>query len=214
MRRSEAVVVAIIVLTALISLFFYPYLPGTIASHWDAQGQVNGYMSKFWGVFLVPIISIGIFLLFWLIPRIDPLKKNIEKFRQYFDWLIVVLMLFLLYIHMLSIMWNLGARFNFSLMMVPALGLLYFYMAIMLPKAKRNWFVGIRTPWTISSDIVWEKTHKLGGKLFLFAAIIAFIGMIVPNQAIWLSVGPVLLAAIITTIYSYVAYQKEKKTGK
>jgi uncharacterized membrane protein len=211
MRRSEKVIIAIIALSVLIGLFFYPYLPATVASHWDAQGQVNGYMSKFWGTFLVPFMSIALFLLFLLIPRIDPLRKNIEKFRNYFDWLIVIIMLFLFYVHMLTLLWNLGARFNMSQLMLPALGLLYFYIALMLPKAKRNWFVGIRTPWTLSSDVVWDKTHKLGGKLFLYAAILAFAGLVFPALSIWFILVPVLLAAIITIVYSYFVYKKEKK---
>jgi uncharacterized membrane protein len=211
MRSSEKVIIAIIVLSFLIGLFFYPYIPEVVASHWDAQGVVNGYMPKFWGVFLVPIISLGLVLLFLLIPKIDPLKANIEKFRKYFDWFIIIFLLFLLYVNMLTILWNLGARFNMVQLMIPAMGLLFFYMGLLLQKAKRNWFIGIRTPWTMSSDNVWDKTHKLGAKLFMLAGIIALLGILLPRIAIWLVLVPIILVSMYTIVYSYFVYKREKK---
>jgi len=211
MRSSEKVIIAIIVLSFLIGLFFYPYIPEVVASHWDAQGVVNGYMPKYWGVFLVPIISLGLVLLFLLIPKIDPLKANIEKFRKYFDWFIIIFLLFLLYVNMLTILWNLGARFNMVQLMIPAMGLLFFYMGLLLQKAKRNWFIGIRTPWTMSSDNVWDKTHKLGAKLFMLAGIIALLGILLPRIAIWLVLVPIILVSMYTIVYSYFVYKREKK---
>ncbi|HYA86765.1 MAG TPA: DUF1648 domain-containing protein, partial [Nitrospirota bacterium] len=80
MRRSELIAVGIVIISFVVGIYIYPQLPDTIASHWNAQGQVNGYISKFWGLFLFPIISVGLVLLFVAIPRIDPLKANIEKF--------------------------------------------------------------------------------------------------------------------------------------
>jgi uncharacterized membrane protein len=195
----------------IISAFFYSYLPERVASHWDSQGQVNGYMPRFWGAFLVPIISLGLALLFILIPKIDPLKSNIEKFRNYFDWFIVIFLLFMLYVHMLTILWNLGARFNMLQLMIPAMGLLFFYMGLLLQKAKRNWFIGIRTPWTLSSDNVWDKTHRLGAKLYMLAGIIALLGVLLPKIAIWLVIVPVITASIYTIAYSYFEYKKEKR---
>jgi uncharacterized membrane protein len=85
MRKSEIIIFGIILLSFAIGIYYYPQMPEKLASHWNAQGQVNGYMSKFWGLFLMPIISMGMLLLFILIPRIDPLKSNIQEFRKYYD---------------------------------------------------------------------------------------------------------------------------------
>jgi len=200
-----------ILLSFLIAIYFYPQMPEKIASHWNSQGQVNGYMSKFWGLFLMPFISIALFLLFIIIPKIDPLKKNIEKFRKYFDLLIIFIFIFLFYIYTLTILWNLGITFNMTLAMVPALGILFYFVGIVTEKAKRNWFIGIRTPWTLSSDIVWNKTHKIGGKLFKIAALIAFSGLFFPKYAILLVIVPVILVALYTIVYSYFEYKKQKK---
>ena len=112
--------------------FSYPQLPEKMASHWNTKGEVDGYTSRFWGLFLMPIISLGCFLLFLFIPKIDPLKKNVEKFRKYFDIFILIFILFSLYIYLLTIFWNFGFRFNMSQLMAPAMGFLFFYCGILI----------------------------------------------------------------------------------
>ena len=166
MKKSRIAVIIIIILSFLVAVSFYPKAPDKIASHWNAQGEADSYMSKFWGLFFMPFVILGLFLLFIAIPKIDPLRANYEKFRKYYDGLVLTVILFMFYIYMLSVVWNTGRQFNMTLCMVPAIGLLFYYLGIIVENAKRNWFVGIRTPWTLSSDIVWEKTHKIGGKLF------------------------------------------------
>jgi len=211
MRKSEIIILGIILFSFAMGLYFYPQMPERVASHWNAQGQVDGYMSKFWGLFLIPFISVGILLFFILIPKIDPLKKNIEKFRKYFDGFIVLIIVFLFYIYLLTILWNIGIRFDMGQFLVPALGILFYYAGILVENAKRNWFIGIRTPWTLSSDRVWQKTHQLGGKLFKIAGIIALTGLFFPGYALYLVLIPVLSVAVYTIVYSYFEYQKEVK---
>jgi len=106
------------------ALYFYPQFPEKVASHWNAGGEVDGYMPKFWGVFLFPLISVFLAILFILIPLIDPLKSNIEKFRHYYDRFIIIVMLFFLYIYILTILWNTGTRFDMSALLAPAIGIL------------------------------------------------------------------------------------------
>ena len=122
------VAVLVIVFSFILSIYLYPRLPEMIASHWDLNGNVNGYMNKFWGVFMLPIVLTGILILFSLIPKIDPLRKNIEKFRKYFDRFILMIVFFMSYVYILTIAWNLGYRFNMNLMMAPAIGALMFFI--------------------------------------------------------------------------------------
>jgi len=180
-----------------------------MASHWNAQGQVDGYLTRFWGLFLMPIISMGLLALFTLIPKIDPLKANIEKFRKYFDGFIILMMFFLFYVYILTLLWNIGLRFDMGQLMIPALGMLFYYAGILMENAKRNWFIGIRTPWTLSSERVWDKTHKIGSKLFKIAGIIALMGVFFPQYMIFMIMIPVISFSIYTLVYSYFEYQKE-----
>ena len=211
MPKSHILIIILILSSFGIGAYFFPQMPEKMASHWNAKGEVDGYISKFWGLFLMPIILLGLFLLFILIPKIDPLKENIAKFRKYFDGFIVLITLFLFYIYLLTIAWNLGKRFNMGQMMMPALGMLFYYCGILTENAKRNWFIGIKTPWTLSSERVWNKTHKIGGKLFKAAGLIAFLGIFSPNYAFYFILVPALLVAFYTIIYSYFEYQKETK---
>ena len=92
-----------------------------------------------------------------------------------------------------------------------SIGLLFFYIGVLCENSKRNWFVGIRTPWTLSSDKVWDKTHKLGGKLFKIAGIIALIGIFFQNYVVYFILIPTFSVSIYLIVYSYVEFRKEKK---
>ena len=112
MKKTITLVLAIIIISFAIGIYYYPQMPDKMASHWNAQGEVDDYMSKFWGLFLMPLVSVGMLLLFILIPKIDPLKKNIQKFRKYFDNFIVLIFLFLFYVYLLTIFANLNFKFR------------------------------------------------------------------------------------------------------
>ncbi len=213
MRKSEIIMLLIIILSFAIGIYSSPHMPEKVASHWNTQGQVNGYISKFWGVFLMPIISAGLFLLFIIIPKIDPLKTNIEGFRKYFDGFVILIMVFLFYLYLLTIFWNSGYTFNMTTFLSPALAILFYYTGILIENAKRNWLIGIRTPWTMSSDKVWDKTHKIGGKLFKIAGVVALLAIFFESFAIFIIVVPVILFSIFTVVYSYFEYKKENSHG-
>jgi uncharacterized membrane protein len=208
----KIIIAALIVLASfLISAYFYPVLPDEIASHWDASGNVNGYMPRFWGLFLVPMISSGILLLFLAIPKIDPLKQNIKKFRGDFDNFIIIIMLFMLFVHILTILWNIGIFIGVGQILSPAFGILLYYSGVLIEKSKRNWFIGIRTPWTLSSDKVWDKTAILGGKLFKIAGIISLFGLIFTDLFVFFVLVPIILFTFYLFVYSYLEYKKIRK---
>ncbi|MEN4006646.1 MAG: SdpI family protein [Methanobacteriaceae archaeon] len=211
MRKSEIFTLGIILLSFIVSIYFYPQMPEEIASHWDLEGQVVGYLPKFEGLFFMPFTLIGLALLFLAIPKIDPLKTNIEEFRKYYDGFIILFFIFMLSIHFHVILWNLGIKINPNMLLSIGFGLLFFYSGILCENAKRNWFIGIRTPWTLSSDRVWDKTHKIGGKLFKIAGVISFVGVLFPNYALFFIFIPIISVAAYTIIYSYAEYQKEMK---
>ena len=211
MRKTEIFILGIILLSFIIGAYYYPLMPDRVASHWNAEGEANGYMPKFWGLFIMPILSLSLYFLFAIIPKIDPRRANIEKFRQYYDGFIAVLTAFLFYIYLLTIVWNLGIRFEMIRMLVPAFSALFYYLGILTANAKQNWFIGIRTPWTLSSEKVWDVTHKAGGTLFKIAGIAALLGLVFEKYAIWFVIAPVILISIYLVIYSYMLWKKGEK---
>ena len=210
-KNIQILISCFILASFLLGAYLYPVMPERMASHWDASGSVNGTMSKLWGLFLMPIISTVLFLAFLVIPKIDPLKENIAKFRAYFDLFILLLFGFLFYLYLLTIFWNLEYRFNIIQLMAPAIGLLIFYAGVLTENAKQNWFIGVRTPWTLSNERVWNKTNRLAGKLLKAAGILAMLGTAFPEHAILFILVPAILAGIYPIVYSYQEDQRELK---
>lgn len=213
MQKMAIVSWIIVLIQFVIGIYFYPQMPERMATHWNINGIVDGYSSKVLGLFVLPLISIGLLLLFFGIPRIDPFKKNFEKFLKYYWGLVVSLLVFFLYLDSLVISWNLGL-FNFSMVqaLAPAIGILLYCLGVVTENAKRNWFVGIRTPWTLSDENVWDKTHKLGGKMFKICGLLAVFGIVSEWFALLLILAPILLVVIYLTAYSYFEYQRQQRS--
>ena len=196
----------LIFLSFLISFYISPYLPTQMASHWDINGQVNGYSYHLFGLYFLPTLTLALFFLFKLLPKIDPYKKNFNQFKTHYQNFVIIITAFLIYIHFLTLFWNLGYQFNFIQFFTPGIAILFFYTGILTQNARRNWFVGIRTPWTLSSDKVWKQTHSVGGQLFKAVALISLLGIIWPNLAIYFLLGPMLFTVCFVFVYSYWLY--------
>jgi uncharacterized membrane protein len=216
MKLIRMAIIAGLLITFALTITMYPSAPETVVSHWNAAGQADGYLPKLWGLSLIPLIMTGLVALLVLLPRIDPYKSNYEKFRDYYDGFILLFVFFLLAIQVQIILWSTGYRISPNLTLPFLMGTLFIYVGFLLYHAEQNWFVGIRTPWTLSSETVWKKTHELGGKLFKLAGIIAFAGVVAGEYAIWFVIVPVLAVALVTMLYSYFEYRKEitGQTGK
>ena len=213
MKASTWITLGLLIVFYVLAFTFYPDMPAQMASHWNAQGAVDGYTSRFLGLFLLPLVATGLAALFLAIPRIDPLKANIARFRKYYDWFVVLFLLFFQYLYLLTLLWNKNVSFDLMQALLPAMGVLFFYIGVMVQNAKRNYLVGIRTPWTLANDEVWNRTHQLGGKLFMATGALAVLGAIWPKFGIYFILIPVLLVTLVTVVYSYVIYQKLAKTG-
>jgi len=210
-RKSEIVIVGIALLSFVIGVYYYPQMPEQMASHWNAKGQVDDYLSKFWGLFLIPITLVGLALLFMAVPRMDPLRENIEKFRRYYDGFVILFMLFMIVVYLLTILWNTGIKISLNVFLPIAAGIMFVGVGILVENTRQNWFVGIRTPWTMSSESVWDKTHRMAGKLFKIAGAIAIVGILFQSYAVYFVLVPAILVAVYTVAYSYVEYKKERK---
>lgn len=211
MRKVTAAITGLVLLSFILSIYFYPQVPDQMATHWDSQGEVNGYMSKFWGTFFMPLLITGLVILFLVIPKIDPRKENIEMFRKHYEGFRLILILFLVMVHLHILLWNTGTQISPNAVIPLGMGLLFYYAGVLTENAEQNWFIGIRTPWTLSSEKVWKRTNRLGGKLFRIAGITAFSGVFFPEYAIYFILVPAVIVVVITVVYSYLEYKKELK---
>lgn len=186
-----------------VALFVYGSMPQQMATHWNAIGIADGYTSKTVGLFLIPAIMVLLQVIFMILPSIDPLKDAIQRIGRRYEQFALLFAMFMGYLFCLSIAWNIGMVFAMNRWLSPAFGGLFYGIGAGLKDIERNWFIGIRTPWTLSSDDVWNKTHAIGSTVFKVIGLIALFGMIVPQYAIALMIIPALGGSVGMVIYSY-----------
>jgi len=209
MKLIRAAILFVLFLTAIITIVAYPFMSDTVVSHWNAAGEADGTLPKFWGLVFIPLLMAGCSALFFVLPCIDPLRQNYRKFQNYYDGFILVLAIFLLGVQIQIISWGLGIPVNPNLMLPVLLGMLFIYIGFLFGHAEPNWFIGIRTPWTLSSTTVWKKTHNLGAKLFKLAGAVSMIGIFAGRFAFLFVIVPVIAVSLITVVYSYTEFRKE-----
>ena len=208
MKPRRWLLVFLIAVFYILAFALYSRMPDPMVTHWDSHGVANGYMSRFWGMFLVPFMITGITLLLLAVPNIDPLKSNITRFRGTYEWFIVFFVFYFLYIYVISLLWNAGYHLDFMLLLVPAMAIFFFLVGELISKAKRNYFIGIRTPWTLASDEVWDRTHRVGGRLFKIGAVITLLGIFFPKLAVWFLLVPLSVVSVAVVVLSYVYFRQ------
>jgi uncharacterized membrane protein len=193
------------------SAVVYPRLPETIPTHWNLSGRPDGWSNRVWGAWWLPIFLTVMWGLVQLLPRIDPRGSNYAKFGGAFEAIIVSVMLFMLALHVVMLMAALGYPVQMERILPIGIGLLLVVIGNLLPRARPNWFVGIRTPWTLSSDRVWEKTHRFGGRVFVASGLLLTIaGLLLVQWAHVVLVTVLALSTISVLVYSYLEWKREQ----
>jgi len=190
---------------------------GEIISHWNFSGTPNGWMDKTVGVYLIPILTLIIYLGLLAIPRIEVYQKNLKEFEMHFWGFKVVLVFVMGVIYVASLIPNLGywGSFDPTIIIIPAVALLFFYVGYMLNFTKRNYFIGVRTPWTLADEKIWEKTNKLASKLFWVCGMLTLVCLVAPGDLrLWFILLPAMITAIGACLYSLWEYLKTKKRQK
>ena len=208
MKRMSDVLGLLLVVGAFFAVTVqYSSLPDPMPTHWNAAGQVNGWMPKFWGAFFVPLLMAGMWLVFLVLPKISPRGFEMEPFLRAWGILKVTILALTAYIGTLALRAaRSGGELSPTAIFV-GLGILLAVIGNLLGKVTRNFFVGIRTPWTLASEEVWFRTHRLAGKLFvaagLFIAAASFL-----HLPMWPVFAALAIASLVPVVYSYVIYRK------
>ena len=209
--RSRWFGLVIAALAVAISIWAYPRLPPTVATHWNLRGTPDGFSSRGLAVAIMPLLIVGMTGLFNVLPKIDPRRENYARFLTSY-WLIAnAVIVFMLVAHAMIIASGLGFSVRVDRLMPVGIGLLFVFLGNYLTRVEPNWFVGIRTPWTLSSDTVWRKTHRTGGWLMVIGGVVLAIGAFLPHGAFLpLLVVTILLVALIPIVQSYVLWKREQ----
>jgi uncharacterized membrane protein len=189
----------------------YPHLPNTIPMHWDAHGNVNGWGAKGM-LFIDPGIMAGILLLFVVLPWLSPKQFEMDSFRSTYLYIMVMILTLLAYVHALVLAAGLSMAIDMTRAVEGGLCLLIALLGNVLGKVRRNFYVGVRTPWTIANEQVWNATHRFAAKT-LFAGGLAGLVAVILRAPFWLPIAAILLGALIPVVYSLIFYKQLERTG-
>jgi len=198
-RIANIISIAGIIALAAYTAFMYSGLPDPMPTHWDAAGQANDYMSKPAGAVVLAAVPLFIFFIFKLIPVISPRGFRTESFAGVLNILMAATVIFGCVISVAAIEAALGADFNISTVVMVSVGFLLIVMGNFLGKVRKNFFLGIRTPWTLASDEVWAKTPRLGGWCFVIGGVlVALSAVFIPNLEwlVYIIIGAALIPVV------------------
>ena len=190
----------------------YPMLPEQVPSHWNVKGEVDRYSSRAFGAFFAPLLTVGIYLLMLVTPILDPRRANYTRFIGAYRFLRWGLVLFMGGLYVVTILVALGYELDVSLIVKAGVAVLFIIIGNFMGQFRHNYFVGIKTPWTLASEEVWQKTHRMAGKIWV---VIGFLQLALAFvQASWsaaLYVSLIAIMVIVPLVYSYLAYQELPK---
>lgn len=211
-KTADILSITIIALITALTIYFYSDLPDQIPTHWNSRGQVDDYTAKPWGAVIFPGMSLAVFLMMKLIPVISPRGFRTDEFRPVVNVFQLTLVAFTAGIGVLTLLEALGYQTPINRLVFAATGLLLIIIGNFMGKVRKNFFLGIRTPWTLASDEVWSRTHRLGGRMLMLGGAVMILNAII-QLPIQVSVLAVVALALIPVAYSYILYRRLEGFG-
>jgi uncharacterized membrane protein len=204
------IAIAAVILAFLLPAVLYDRLPDPMPSHFNFQGEIDGWMPKPWGAFLLPLVMAGVLAMLAALPRISPKGFEVDGSSRAFAAITLATTGLLLMIHLSVLLISMGVAVPIAALMPVLLGAMLAGIGNYLSKVPRNFFIGIRTPWTLADEDVWFRTHRLGGRTFVAAGLLLIVVGPFLRGPSALAVIPALVvtAAVIPLVYSYITYRK------
>jgi uncharacterized membrane protein len=211
---------AVVGAMTLLSAWAWTQLPAgaQVPIHWGLDGRVDGYAPREIGLFMLPLMTAGIAALLAVIPRFEPRRANLERSGKAYAAIWIAVVSLLGAVHVLSVAVALGAVLDMSRLIPIGVGLVFVVIGNYLPTVRPNYLVGIRTPWTLASDLSWVRTHRVGGRIFVIEGLaliaLGLVGVGAEMLAVAI-VGAMAIAIVIAIVYSYRVWKvdPEKRPG-
>jgi uncharacterized membrane protein len=210
--KTEILPILILLAVITSSFYFHSLSPERVPTHWNFAGEVDGWGPRSFA-FIIPAAIAIIYLLFMVLPFLDPKRERYDQFRKVYHIFKDSIILFMAVIYFATSLNVLGYNLPIGVIVPVGVGLLFMIMGNYMKEIKSNWFIGIRTPWTLSSEEVWNKTHRFGGKMFMLAGILIVLDAFLPvSWRLTVFIAAIIIILAGTIGYSYVVYLKEKKS--
>ncbi len=185
-------------------------LPVEVATHWNLRGEADGWGSRTFAVYFMPMMGVVLAVVLSVVPRIDPKRANFEQHAAAFWLLVNAVLLFFAAMHLFLIGVNLGWPVSIAQVVGIGVGGLMLVLGNYFARIRQNWFLGIRTPWTLSSERSWRETHRLGGKLFVAGGILLIAAtLIAGTMPLWALLAGVAAPSLFLLGYSYFIWSND-----
>ena len=205
--RGTLPLVLVTLICLAIGLWAYPGLPDRVPTHWNARGEVDGWSGRTFGVFFLPALTLAMIGLFAWLPAAD--KHFYESFAGAYGFIRAIIVVFFNAIYLVSIFAALGYIVNTSFIVRLGLPLLFIALGDQMGRVKRNWFVGIRVPWTLASDENWRRTHRWGAKSMVLCGALSLLTLpFKAPAAAMLQFGLIMAGVIAPVAYSYLLFRR------
>lgn len=203
-------VLALFIAAVALSAAVYSRLPASVPIHWNAAGEVDDYAPKAIGAFLLPAIMLALAGVFAALPAISPSGFDIEGRSRAYRAILLIMLVFMLGIHVYALLAAMNMARSINAVIPVLVGALFVALGNYLPKIRRNFFLGIRTPWTLADEDVWFRTHRLGGALFVISGILLMV--VTPFltsrvRSVFL-LGLLLVVSLVLLIFSFAIYRR------
>ncbi|MFN9813205.1 MAG: SdpI family protein [Deltaproteobacteria bacterium] len=204
--RGPWIALALVALALAVPAYLYDQMPDAVPSHWNAHGELDATIAKPLGPFVMAMACAAIAAIYVALPRLSPRGFDLERFRGAYDAIMLSMVGAMAAISVAVAFAGSGVALSVGPVIGVALGVVFAILGNFMGKVQRNFFVGIRTPWTLSSEEVWLRTHRLAGKLFVASGVALALSSLV--GALSLGVAVTVGAALASVVYSYVLYRR------
>lgn len=199
----------IVIIMLAISVILYPSLPDELPRQWSLSGEVNSTWPKLYAVLMLPFLAVGIWVLTYILPKIDPRREQYEKFGKSYLRLRQGIVVFMLGMHILTLTQYDNPQVMIKLILF-GVSLFLAFIGNEMGRIRQTWFVGIRTPWTMSDERIWKQTHRIGARYFVAVGVLNMLSALIfpPIVAGVFFLVTLLAVAIGISAYSYVLWRK------
>ncbi|HHW03206.1 MAG TPA: DUF1648 domain-containing protein [Thermoanaerobacterales bacterium] len=203
------IVIALILGLYILGFILYPSLPGMMPSHWNLSGRVDSYMPKTWYLIFFPTLILVLYLLMSFAPIIDPKAENYKKFSGVYQGFRALITLVMAGIYVATLLYALGIPISVAKVVIFALGIMLTFTGNYFGKVRYNYTFGIKTPWTLASEEVWNKTHRISGPLWVMAGLVWIFSIFLPDKtAFVVDMAALMAATLYGFVYSFMLYNK------
>jgi uncharacterized membrane protein len=211
-RFNWGLAIAITAAVWIFALVVYPRLPEEVPTHWNIRGEIDAWGHKSWAAFLTPGAMTLMLALFRVLPWLSPKHFELDTFRKTYDFIVLLVMALFAYLGVLLILPGLGVDVRIDRSLLGGVCLFFMLLGNVLGKVQRNFFVGVRTPWTLASDRVWADTHRVAAWVFVGMGLVGLVAAIAGTHPL-ISITAIILGALGVVLFSLVRYKQLERRG-